>query len=454
MIRSLSTALSVAFLGVLLLCLGLTRVATERMERLYVEPVFQTMDRIQLEDARAALQRGSAPELRAYLDRLDKDFGGRHRLLDGHGRDLVDGASYAGLLPPAPLTHARTLRNGAFALAQRSDDGRFWFVATKQLPSTASGFYGFYLLIVGVVVALGVFATTYIVVPLRKMARVVERLGAGELGARLRMTRKDEIGALAAAYDTMAFRLQASFQRERQLLQDVSHELRAPLTRLRFSTKLARSAEDREAALDEVTRDLDRLTVLVSELTELSVGPPSVDSAARGAPIDLHALVLDAVRSARIEAEAKGCRLLCTGSLRQIIPGEEEPLRRAVENVLRNAVRHSPHDAVVEVSLRQADGCSSITVRDHGDGVPPEFLERIFDPFFQVDPARSASAEGLGLGLCIAKRAVTMHGGSVVARNAAPGLEVVLAVPHSGRREVEHEPQPVKTGGLPAKRKI
>ncbi|NYF91098.1 HAMP domain-containing sensor histidine kinase [Tunturiibacter empetritectus] len=430
MIRSLSTAVALASLCVLVICLFTAFAISQQTEHVYFDPVFHRMDRMELEDARSAFEGRGLPALRAYLQRLDRQFGGKHFLLDGSGRSMDGGEDHSSSLPPIPETNSRGWHNGHFTLTQQSEDRRYWFFVTEENESPGVSFGRFYFLIAGVVFALGAFSTAYIVLPLRRMAAVVESFGMGNMSARIGTKRHDEIGALAKSYDDMADRLEVAFRRERQLLQDVSHELRAPLTRLSFSTELARTAPNQSVAMDEVKRDVDRLSFLVSELTALSLGPPGGANYGLGSsPVDLEGIVLEAVRDCELEAAAKGCPVSCTGSAREMISGEAEHLRRAIGNVLRNAVRHSPEKATVEVTLNQSHAWSSITVRDYGPGVPEELLERIFDPFFQVDPARSASQGGLGLGLCIAMRSVELHRGTIRAENAMPGLRVSINLP-------------------------
>jgi signal transduction histidine kinase len=431
--RSLSTAVALASLFVLVICLFTAFAISQQTEHVYFDPVFHRMDRMELEDARTAYENRGLPALRAYLQRLDRQFGGEHFLLDGSGRSVDGGADHSSSLPPHPETYSRGERDGLFTLTQQSEDGQYWLFVKDTNRDPGVSFGHFYLLIAGVVLVLAAFATAYIVFPLRRMAAVVESFGMGNLSARIQTKRHDEIGALAKSYDDMADRLEAAFRRERQLLQDVSHELRAPLTRLSFSTELARTAPDRSVAMDEVKRDVDRLSFLVSELTALSLGPPGGGNDGAGStPVDLETIVFEAVRDCELEAAAKGCLVSCTGSAEEMISGEAEHLRRAIENVLRNAVRYSPEKADIKVTLHQSHDWSSITVRDCGPGVPEDLLERIFDPFFQVEPARSASQGGLGLGLCIAMRSVEMHCGTIRAENAAPGLRISINLPNNG----------------------
>ena len=215
---------------------------------------------------------------------------------------------------------------------------------------------------------------------------------------------------------------------EHRLLEDISHELRSPLARLNFSVKLARTATDRDAALDRVKRDIDRLTTLVSELVEMT--RVEGDPACRKSEIVcMNGVISETVRDACIEVEARGCTVNVDGELTTKVLGDRELLRRAVENVLRNAVRYSPPKAKIDILLTEKDDTASITVRDYGSGIPEAFLDKIFDPFFRVEEARDSETGGVGLGLSIAKRAVQLHNGSILARNSNPGLSVEITLP-------------------------
>jgi two-component system sensor histidine kinase CpxA len=111
------------------------------------------------------------------------------------------------------------------------------------------------------------------------------------------------------------------------------------------------------------------------------------------------------------------------------VEGDPELLRRAVENVIRNAIRHSPREAAVEVTLARHNGAALVGVRDYGPGVPEESLPRLFDPFYRAESDRDRTSGGIGLGLSIARRAIDLHKGSIRARNAQPGLAVELEMP-------------------------
>ena len=135
------------------------------------------------------------------------------------------------------------------------------------------------------------------------------------------------------------------------------------------------------------------------------------------------------VEDARIEASAHGCTLELGAQEPATVEGDPELLRRAIENVIRNAIRYAPRDSAIEISLRRNDHRATVTVRDHGPGVPEDALAHLFDPFYRVDTDRNRASGGIGLGLSIARRSIELHKGSIRARNAHPGLEVELELP-------------------------
>ena len=226
----------------------------------------------------------------------------------------------------------------------------------------------------------------------------------------------------------MAERIQNLVGADRRLLLDISHELRSPLARLGVAVELARSGENRDAALDRIQKESDRLNALVGELlqaTRAEVDPQAL----RAQPVRLDELLATIVSDCSIEADARGCSLALDATGPLTVRGDPELLRRAVENVIRNALRYSPPQTSVDVNLASNGAGARIQVRDYGPGVPEESLSRIFEPFYRVEGDRNRDSGGVGLGLAIARRAVELHKGKLQARNAHPGLLVEMEIP-------------------------
>ena len=261
--------------------------------------------------------------------------------------------------------------------------------------------------------------------PVQKLQAAVEGFGRGELDQRVQLNRSDEIGQLGATFNQMADRIQTLLAAERRLLGDISHELRSPLARLSLAVELARTSEDPGPQLDRIQKEADRLNALVGELLQVTraEGDPSKmlkDPVAAGRPRRK-----TWSRTPASKPKPAAAASPTEPSSPATVTGDEELLRRAVENVIRNAIRFEPHGSNVEVSVEGP----TVTVRDHGPGVPEESLDRIFDAFYRVETDRDRASGGVGLGLSIAKRAVALHKGTIVAQNTNPGLSMRIELP-------------------------
>jgi signal transduction histidine kinase len=312
--------------------------------------------------------------------------------------------------------------------AMPSADGRYRFlmvVTTTFDPWSFAPYYSPVLLLVALLCWL---LAVSLASPLRKLAHAVEQFGRGDLAVRVNSRRGDEIGALARAFDVMADRIQTLMTAERRLLQDVSHELRSPLARLSFAAELTRTATDRDAAAARLQKEVGRLDRLVGALLQVTrvEGDPLANQTD---VISLDELLREVVDDCGMEAVTRAIRIEYKAEANATVFGDRELLRRAVENLIFNAIRYAPLETMVQVTLQSNGGTAKVSVRDYGEGVPEELLEKIFSPFFRVDASRDSSTGGVGLGLAIAQRAVQLHHGEVSARNAAPGLQVDIRIP-------------------------
>ena len=388
----------------------------------------RTISMIEDESVRS-FEEGGAARLGDYLGRLDAYYLARHSLTDPGGRDLVSGEDRSAMLANATDSPPPTrLPNGDFLVARRLKEGRYRFLIILPARFDPSGVLPYFGAIVLVIALLGYALAVHFAAPLRSLRRVVDRFGGGELTARARSVRKDEIGELSRAFDEMAGQIQTLRAAELRLLQDVSHELRSPLARLGFNLELARVVEDREVPFDRIEKDLDRLSNLVGELLELTCAEGDPNSR-KHEVVRLDELMVSLAEDCEAEASARGCRLELGGDGDAALIGDRELLRRGIENVIRNAIRYTPEGSLVEVDVVVLDETATITVRDHGPGVPEAALGAIFEPFFRVGDDRSRAGGGVGLGLSIARRSIELHRGRVAARNANPGLRVSIELP-------------------------
>jgi signal transduction histidine kinase len=388
----------------------------------------------QVEEARWTYETGGPAGLKAYLDRLHKNFPNPHYFLDAHGRDLITGEDHSALLVKEPDSPHLPFLYGAHPerrLVWASSDKHYHLVAViPAMPDTTAVLpYG--LCVLGAMGILCYLMAVYLASPLRSLRQTLDRFGHGDLSIRSNIARKDEFGELGRAFNQMADRIQTLLTAERRLLQDISHELRSPLARLEFAVELARTSDNRSSSLDRIKRDLERLGALIGELFQVTraEGDPATR---RQDDISLDSLMHLLVEDCALEAEVRHCNVLMTAAEPVSIRGDAELLRRAVENLLRNAIRHSPEGSSIEVDLRRQNGSALVSVRDYGTGVPDDTLQDIFKPFFRVDGDRNRSSGGVGLGLAIAQRAVHLHHGHLEAKNMHPGLMMTMELPVNG----------------------
>jgi two-component system sensor histidine kinase CpxA len=384
----------------------------------------------ELEEARSAYETGGRPGLQSFLDTLERVYDARGILTDETGRDLLTHEDQTHLIRNSSRRPVFAfLGMAGTTVARASEDRRYWFIF--QTPRGTAGTWFLtpeHLFFLVAAVLLCYWLTYHLTSPVRALQKAVERFGRGDLAARTGSTRRDELGQLARAFDRMAGRIGTLLDAERRLLLDISHELRSPLARLGVAVELARSGEDLDRALNRIQKESDRLNSLVGQLLEVTrvEGDPA---SLRRNVVSLDELVRQVVEDSEIEAAAHGCRLQCEVPGAVTLEGDPELLRRAVENVVRNAIRYAPRDTAVDVALESQGARAMVRVRDRGPGVPEEALSRLFDAFYRVDSDRDRASGGVGLGLSIARRAVELHQGSIRAKNADPGLELIIELP-------------------------
>ncbi len=266
--------------------------------------------------------------------------------------------------------------------------------------------------------------------PIRRLHWAMQRTAAGDLDVRISGelgSRHDEIGALARQFDEMAERIKGLVGRQKRLFHDVSHELRSPLARISIAVALAqKNPQKAPELLERIDRDVQTLDALVDELltyARLDDNAPMVFEV-----IDIVPLIETVVDDANFEGGAKDVHVSLEAPAEVRVNTHVDTLLRAVENLIRNALRYAPPQSTVEVRLAVEGARVRLTVADHGPGMPPEEISRMFDPF--VRGKNQATGNGFGLGLAIAKRAVERHGGTLTAANRAEGgLVMTILLP-------------------------
>ncbi len=432
---------------------GTFYVSNVLMQRQQQQPPQFSRFTYELRDARDAWETEGAKGLEAVLARVKDADGLEAHLADSSERDVLDGRDWSKeIVSVLAQSYQGRGRGGPgrgdsnpFFLFTRVDGPRpqmsvtqtrtgtkFYFIIKYPVNPNAQAASRIELLpqtwwMLGIFAVLCYVLARHVTSPLRQMQKIVERFGQGDFTARVGSKRGDELGQLGRTVDRMAERIDNLLKSQRRLLQDISHELRSPLARLGVAVELARGGADLDGSLNRIEREGTRLNTLVGELIQVTRGEGDPLGLATE-KIRLDELIGTILDDTRIEAEKR--HVILNGSLSPVnMTGNPELLRRAVENLVRNAIRYSPEDTTVDVSLSQVGSVYRVSVRDHGTGVPEESLPSIFDPFYRVEKDRGRTSGGVGLGLSIAKRAVELHSGTMRAQNVKPGLRVEIDLP-------------------------
>jgi two-component system, OmpR family, sensor kinase len=273
--------------------------------------------------------------------------------------------------------------------------------------------------------------------PLAQLAHTAQALGNGDLSARAKLTRRDEIGALGRGLDEMASQLESLVQAQKELLANVSHELRTPLARIRVALDIADEGDAAvtRSSLREIAVDLAELeTILEDILTtarmELQSGVHSQAFPLRFASINPNQLFEQAVQRFQARFPERPLELSIEGELPQIY-ADAALFRRVLGNLLDNAHKYTPdREAHIEFKVLRQDAHIVFEVLDSGIGIAEPDLPRVFEPFFRAERSRARGTGGIGLGLTLARRIVSAHGGEIILTDRLPeGTRALVRVP-------------------------
>ena len=365
------------------------------------------------------------------VDRLEHmDHPGRPDRVDGR---LVDG-HYVWLVPVTSSTGARY--------------EYVWFQPPASSPQRAPR-HGLQQILhfafpqLPVAIAVG-GVTTFVLVllfsrPLVRLRKAARELAGGNLAARVeespsaaQRANTDEFQGLVHDFNHMAERLESLVAAQRLLLRDVSHELRSPLARLSVALELAREDDAsevqphalRDQHLDRIEREANNLNQLIGQLLTLS-SMEARENTSTFQPVSLNQLCEELLPDAEYEAQQRPCSVVLQQDAVCTIRGDRELLYRAIENVVRNAIRYTEPNTMVKMRIARSNigdqRIATIEVTDCGPGIPEPELAHIFRPFYRVDPSRTSSTGGFGVGLAITERAVRVHGGTIRATNRETG---------------------------------
>jgi two-component system, OmpR family, sensor kinase len=427
---------------------GTTVWLQHRAERPPPDLAAGTPSRIATDMAAATLRHGGVAALRQWMEEVQFRRPVTVFAVDAQGHDVLGRE-----VPASALASARELvehggdGRGARRVSTR-DGGEYLLFVTRApggpaplrpamhppgRPGGPAPIAPWEFIVIGIAVSLAFSALLawYLARPIRSLRWAFDAAAAGKLETRVTPligSRRDEIADLGRDFDRMALQLQKLVSAQRRLLHDVSHELRSPLARLHAAIGLARQAPAKlEPSLERIEREATRLDHMVGEV--LALARLESGTASRGKErVDLAYLAANIAEDARFEAEASGRSLAFTAGGDAPVLGDADLLHRAIENVVRNAVKFTREGTTVDVSVRTTKSSAVLSVADHGPGITSAELAKVFDPFYRGESA--SGTPGFGLGLAIAQRAIDAHGGTIRASNVAGGgLQVEIELP-------------------------
>ena len=419
-----------------------------------VETHFEEQDRMEmggkLELVRHALAKVGAPDgFEAMRQYLDDALIGNHGLsiaIFASGHRILYATHHADFPPQMTVAHAGTKQSGPLDLVVwKRGEHSYRGIAATAMDGMGNGAYtvaialdiahhrsfmlafkktlwvsvGLGILLTGL---LGWFAARRGLAPLREMAQVAKGISASHLDDRLPLAAVPaELIDLAVSFNDMLSRLEDSFRRLSEFSSDLAHELRTPVSNLMTQTQVAlshsRTAEEYREILYSNLEEYDRLARMVTDMLFLAKADNGLIVPNREA-IDLAAEVDGLIEFYEALTEEKGITITRRGG--GCISGDRLMIRRALSNLISNAIRHTPRGGSVGIGMADAgEEAIRISVENPGDDIAPGHLPRLFDRFYRADPSRHRGSEGAGLGLAITKSIIEAHGGSISVFSAA-----------------------------------
>ena len=296
-----------------------------------------------------------------------------------------------------------------------------------------------YVLIIAIVAVIvlagigGLFLASRVLKPVEQITQTAQKIEESDLSQRITVKNDDELGRLASTLNDMIARLEEAFNRQRQFTADASHELRTPLAIMQAEATLALSKERDEAdyrkSLETISQESTYMSSVIGKLLFLARSDAGKEQL-NFEDVDLKDLITGLSTNIEALAVDKGIKFTVDTQENLVVNGDKVKLRQLFINILENAVRYTPADGNVSVSLVIKDGSALTTISDTGIGIPPEHLPHIFERFYRVDKARSRADGGVGLGLAIAKYIAESHKGHIaVESEVGKGTTFTVTIP-------------------------
>lgn len=425
-----------SFVAVLVLSFLLFRWASEELH-----PGEDRLRELVEQTAEEVVEASEEGRLNQFRRKLHHRYHTRAWMLDHNGRSVSSPpvppeiigqiTDYPGVIYPFQNTAGRFF---IFSQAVERSGQVYRVILAADRPPPGGRYRSFVLIPVVVLLTLliaSAMLSYWMLKPLQTLRNTTRAISADSLDTRLPPTltqRRDAFGELGKEFNRMTDRVERSVESQKQLLRDVSHELRSPLARIQVAASLSSQKHGAQPEISRIEEEVERLDHLIEKLISLS--RLQSQSELNRENVNLNDLISKVVDDCNFEFLEDGRQAKFVHEKIPALLGDSELLSSAFENVIRNALRFSPDNGVVDVSLKGLGEQIEVVVKDRGPGVAPENLQRIFEPFYRGDDARDISGGQHGIGLAIAKTIVVLHGGEITAvNNNDGGLNVSIRLP-------------------------
>jgi len=279
----------------------------------------------------------------------------------------------------------------------------------------------------------GLFLADRVLRPVERITKTAQKIEGSDLSQRIDVKTDDELGRLAVTLNEMIGRLEESFSRQRQFTADASHELRTPLAIMQAEATLAlskeRAPDDYRKALETISQESDYMSSVIGKLLFLARSDAGKEQL-NFEDVDLKELIIGLAANIEAFAQDKGIKFTVDTKDDVNVSGDKVKLRQLFTNILENAVRYTPADGKISISLLEKESNAVVSISDTGIGIPPEHLPHIFERFYRVDKARARADGGVGLGLAIAKIIAESHKGKIqVESEVGKGTTFIVSIP-------------------------
>lgn len=446
MIYSIRWKLLVGFFLIVAVVIGTValvanRSATQEFDRYITQDQALKYQRLSLMLSSYYEQTGSWEGVQELIDKISKTYQNRIVLTNDEGSVVADTAGDL-----ANNAYEDVLNQKIATLGEADKPSGFLYLKDRKRSELEKIFLSSVNYSITLAAIISVLAAILLTVlyarrtlkPIKDITSAAERIESGNLDQEVRVKSRDEVGKLASAFNSMAAELKKQERLRKNMVSDVAHELRSPLTKIHGYLKAIKEGtiETNEKAIDSLYRNSKLLKRLVEDLHDLAMAEAGKLNLEKQ-PILLDDIISRAVESIHLRLEKENLELNIGSNGKILLNVDPDRIHQVLQNLLENAIFHSPEGGTIQLDTERSDEQVEISISDEGEGIPREDLPYVFDRFYRVDRSRSRTTGGTGLGLTISKELVEAHGGGIdVKSEEGEGTTFTVTLPYKGEGRV------------------